>query len=104
LANASTGELEKLAALPRDSGGQPRTAPPPAPVAALAAPSAPAPAARRRAQFWRQPALAPAAVRLAPGVTLVLDAAPPLSADDHEAVRAAAAGLLDRLSSLLEEH
>lgn len=94
LAGASTSDLEKLAALP---------AAPSAPTAPAAAPMSAAPR-----QFWRHPprpatvtATAPAAIRLAPGVTLVLDAAPALSADDHEAVRAAAASLVDHLSTLL---
>ena len=72
-------------------------------ASAAPAPSAPAP---RRA-FWRDVPSSgdhsPAAIRLAPGVTLVLDAAPALSADDHEAVRAAAAGLVAYLSTLSEE-
>jgi DNA-binding transcriptional MerR regulator len=88
LAGASTAELEKLADL--------RVEP------AAVAPRAAAP---RRREFWKQApaASAPAAIRLAPGLTLVLDAAPPLSPDDHEAVRAAAAPFVDRLSTLLEE-
>ena len=95
LAGASTDELEQLAGLPADWNGSPST-PAPSP--------GPAPAPRRA--FWREPAtaaLAPAAIRLAPGVTLVLDAAPALSADDHEAVRVAAAGLVAHLTTLLEE-
>lgn len=92
LAGASTAELERIADLPADDAAR----------ATVAAAAPPAP----RRQFWRQapetPA-GPAAIRLAPGVTLVLDAARPLSPDDHEAVRAAAAPLVDHLSTILEE-
>ncbi len=100
LAGASTAALEKLAALPAGVGNGPSPSP-----AAPASGDQSAPAAPRRA-FWRyspsEPS-APAAIRLATGVTLVLDAARPLSPDDHEAVRAAAAGLVAHLSTLLEE-
>ena len=91
LAGISSADLEKLADLPADGA-------PPAAAAAAAAAAAPA-----RRQFGRQAPREPAAVRLAPGVTLVLDAARPLSPADHDAVRAAAAGLVDRLSTILEE-
>jgi DNA-binding transcriptional MerR regulator len=88
LAGASTAELEHIADLPVDG-------------------AAPVPAARPapRRQFWREPPvpMGPAAIRLAPGVTLVLDAARPLSPDDLEAVRRAAAPLVDHLSTIIEE-
>lgn len=90
LAGAPTSTLERIAELPAEVG-----AAPPAPPA-----------------FWREvPAVtvdgggaAPApdptvvgAVRLAPGVTLVLDAAGSLSLTDATAIQAASAGLLAHL-------
>ncbi|HVL06350.1 MAG TPA: hypothetical protein VM388_10190, partial [Acidimicrobiales bacterium] len=62
---------------------------PPAPARAFwrAAPGPAAPAA----------GAVGAAVRLAPGVTLVLDAAPGLGPDDARAITTAAAGLLAHL-------
>lgn len=87
LAGATTSTLERIADLPAE-------------------PAAPTPAR----QFWRAaPALAPAgespapdagvlgAVRLAPGVTLVLDNAGPIEPHDAAGIRAAAAGLLAHL-------
>jgi DNA-binding transcriptional MerR regulator len=87
LAGATAATLERIGDLP------PETAPAPA------------------RQFWRAaPALAPAAagpppadagvvgaIRLAPGVTLVLDNAGALDPHDAGAIRAAAAGLLAHL-------
>lgn len=80
LAGAPTSTLERIADLP------------------------PEPAAPAR-QFWRAaPAPAPdaglvGAVRLAPGVTLVLDTAGALDPHDAREIRAAAAGLLAHLRS-----
>lgn len=79
LAGATTSTLERIADLP------------------------PAPAAAPARQFWRAaPAPAPdagvvGAIRLAPGVTLVLDNAGPLDSHDAGAIQAAAAGLLAHL-------
>ena len=114
LAGASTADLEAIAALPAATSD----GPPPTDRAATD---------RVRRRFWHSPSAAagavddattapapvdaghpavppvPAAIRLAPGVTLVVDAARPLSPADHEAVRAAARGLVDHLSPLLKE-
>ncbi len=89
LAGATTSTLERIADLPAE-------------------PAAPPPAR----QFWRSaPAPAPAgdhnrpdagvvgALRLAPGVTLVLDAAGSLDPKDADEIKAAAAGLLAHLRS-----
>jgi hypothetical protein len=83
LAGAPTSALERIARIPPE---------------AHTAHHAPAPAGA----FWRARPVAPAptvgaAVRLAPGVTLVLDAASSLTADDARAITTAAAGLLAHL-------
>jgi hypothetical protein len=105
LAGATTSTLERIADLPPDATPAParqfwRAAPRPAPAGAAAAPAdagvAPAPADAGVA-----PAPADAgvvgAVRLAPGVTLVLDSAGTLDPHDAGEIRAAAAGLLAHL-------
>lgn len=88
LTGASDEELEAIAALPpvpvrvdHRNGGQPLQ--------------------ERRRGFWRGAPAAPvpAAVRLAPGITLVFDASRPMSPDDHAAVQAAAAGVVDHLET-----
>src|SRR5947208_6172406 len=89
LTGVSTGELERIADVP-----------PLVPVALT--PMEGSPARQGRRGFWRAASAAPAApaaVRLAPGVTLVIDAAGPLSPDDHTAIQAAAAEVLDRLTA-----
>lgn len=95
LAGATTSTLERIADLP------PEPAAPPARQFWRAAPAAPAPADGPPGP----PAVVLGAVRLAPGVTLVLDNAGAL--DPHQAgeIRAAAAGLLDHLhaAGLLDE-
>lgn len=100
LAGASTADLERIADLP--PGSPPAARPAPTPNGAS-----------RRTQFWRAPTrvttaveaagrsdlTVPTAVRLAPGVTVVVDAARPMSPADHDAVRAAALPLLDHLTA-----
>jgi DNA-binding transcriptional MerR regulator len=104
LAGATTSTLERIADLPAE--------PPAAPGGRPSVAAAPA------RQFWRAaPAPAPAgdppppdagvlsAVRLAPGVTLVLDDAGALDPHDAGEIRAAAAGLLAHLhaAGLIDE-
>ncbi|MGH9224803.1 MAG: MerR family transcriptional regulator [Acidimicrobiales bacterium] len=92
LAGVSTTDLERIADLPPDNGaGQTRPFWQAAPVESGSwhANRSQAPETARRTDV--------AAVRLGPGVTLVLDAARPLSPADHDAVRAAAGPLLDHL-------
>ena len=100
LAGATTSALERIADLPAE-------------------PADPIPAPAPGRQFWRAPPAPPAtaggptapdagvvgAVRLAPGVTLVLDGAGPLDPHDAGEIRDAAAGLLAHLraAGLLEE-
>lgn len=84
LAGAPTSALERIARVP--------------PETELPVDQAPAPAGA----FWRArpepaPAQVGAALRLAPGVTLVLDAASNLTHDDAGDIAAAAAGLLAHL-------
>ena len=102
LAGTSTSDLERIADLPPDPGSSGvatagtrrpdfwRTTPASAPAAVLpaAAGSPPAP-----------PTTVPSAVRLAAGVTLVLDATRPLTPGDHNELRAAATALLDHLTA-----
>lgn len=83
LAGATTAELERIADLPATDG----VVPPPAPA---------------RREFWRAPpapAPTPVAVRLGPSVTVVVDATRPLTDAELEALRAAAAPLLDHLTA-----
>lgn len=83
LAGATSADLERIADLPATDDGAP-----------------PAPARR---EFWRAPPPAPtptpAAVRLGPSVTLVIDATRPLTDAEHDALRAAAGPLLDHLTA-----
>ena len=109
LAGASTTDLERLADLPPGEPDSPgdgngagnaaavppapsrrfwQAAPPAATTSLPVAPAVPGPAGP-----------VPVALRLAPGVTLVVDATRPLSATDQDAVRAAAAGLLADLTA-----
>jgi DNA-binding transcriptional MerR regulator len=85
LAGATTADLERIADLPATDG--------------VVSPPAPA-----RREFWRAPpapapAPIPVAVRLGPSVTLVVDATRPLTDADHDALRAAAAPVLDHLTA-----
>ena len=104
LAAASDADLEGIAGLPPDAASRPAAAEAARrrfwqAVPGTTAAAGPAPAAAG----WPPPSPDPAAIRLAPGVTLVVDANRPLSAAEHEAVRAAAAGLVRHLSPLLKE-
>ena len=107
LAGATTADLERIADLP----AAPRAVAP-----ASAAPSPPrpfwqtAPAPPLDFQRASRPQGAetmprtvgvgvPAAVRLAPGVTVVIDATRPLTEADRDAIRAAAGPLLDHLTA-----
>jgi DNA-binding transcriptional MerR regulator len=107
LAGASTSDLEVLAGM---DAGREGASPPPRqfwqahhPGSRRAAPAAaPAVVAAPAAPHAGDPV--PTAIRLAPGVTLVVDAARPLNPDEHDGVRRAAAGLLRHLSALMKEH
>ncbi|HEX7276957.1 MAG TPA: MerR family transcriptional regulator [Acidimicrobiales bacterium] len=84
LAGATTAELERIARVPEARAAFWRTVPTPA---------APAPAPQPAAE----PAELVGAVRLAPGVTLVVDATRPLTDEDARRLQAAAAPILDDL-------
>ena len=113
LAGASTADLERIADLPDQAGASngPTPArrdfwradpsfqsPSPAEWGSLTGiPQAPALPATAAAAAVVVPV--PSAVRLAPGVTLVVDAARAMAADEHEELRAAAGPLLDHLTT-----
>ncbi len=86
LAGATTPELERIARVPEARAAFWKTVPVPAPASA--------PAYDHPAD---EPTVVVGAVRLGPGVTLVVDAARPLTDEDARRLQAAAAPILDDL-------